>query len=234
MGIVGRTGSKVNFFISPNEPKKVFKLCVENAIPDNITDEFGADFLLITNRGMIPIQRKTIPDLLASVIDGRLSKQSSLLRQSDFPIIIIEGRFRYSENGNVVIGKREQRWTRDSIRNLFRTLRYVEMIDIEFSGSVKDTISMIYQIQSYFDAVHHLSLRSRPSIHTNWIIPSQQERIVYFYQGLPGISVIRAKSLAEKFSSPLQLYQASVEEITEIPRFGQNIASRIYNFLREG
>lgn len=54
----------------------------------------------------------------------------------------------------------------------------------------------------------------------------------YFYDGLPGIAVVGAQKLADRFPSPMNLYQASVEEIMEIKGMGKVVSQGIHNFLR--
>ena len=225
----------MNFFISPKElPKKRVYLFGSDAIPDMIVDEAGADFMLITNRGIVVLQRKTILDLIASVKDGRLAQQLPLMRKSsEFPILLVEGHFRYSRNGQLLNGRgRNRRWTKDGIRNLLRTVKYVELIDVEYSDSLRDTVRIIYQTQKYFDTKQHLSTKGRASISKDWIVPTYQERLIYFYQGLPGLGVARAKVLSEHFKSSIDLHAASVKDITAVPGFSKSTATVIYDFLR--
>ena len=151
---------------------------------------------------------------------------------SNIQILLLEGKFRYSKDGILIQGRRKTRWSRKGINNLLRSIRWVEGVDIEQSSCLSDTVTTVLQIQEYFDKTDHTSLKGRPRIHTNWIRPTSEERVRYFYDGLPGVAVVGARKLQERFTSPMQLYSASVEEIMEIPRIGRALATGIFNFLR--
>jgi len=223
----------LSIIITSNEPREIKNAFGDLAIEIPLE---GFDILLYTQRGKIPIERKHIPDdLLASVTDGRLQRELAAMRQvSKFPILLCHGRFTYSTDGTLVMGRRRQNWTKKGIRNLCRTIRYVEGIDIEWADTVEDMVETVQEIEKYFNQTHHLSLKIRPGIHTNWLVPSRSEKIQYFYQGLPIISAIRAKELEKKYPYPIDLYGATIDDLMTIPGFGRTIAKGIYDFLRRG
>ena len=221
----------MTIFIDSNEPRKVKNAFGEHAIDIPLN---GYDFEIYTESGLVCIERKRIPgDFLGSVTDGRLYKQILSMRESSsIAILLLEGKFRYTKEGILVQGRRRTRWNRKGINNLLRSIRWVEGIDIERSSGLDETVDTVLQIEEYFDKIDHLSLKSRPRIQTNWIVPSYGERIIHFYNGLPGVGINGAKKIYDKFPSPMQLYSASVEEIMEVPRIGRALATGIYNFLR--
>ncbi len=221
----------MTILIDSNEPKKVKDAFGENAIDTPLE---GFDFKLYTGCGIVAIERKKVPgDFISSLADGRLYKQILAMRDSsDIQILLLEGKFRYGGDGILFQGRRKSRWNRKGINNLLRSIKWVEGVDIEQSSNISDTVTTVLQIQEYFDKQNHTSLKSRPRIQTNWIVPSYGERIIHFYNGLPGVGINGAKKIYDKFPSPIQLYSASVEEIMEIPRVGRAMATGIYNFLR--
>lgn len=200
------------------------------------------DIEIFTKLGVVAIERKIIPeDLISSVTDGRLYKEIVAMREvSKFNIILFHGSFRYNRDNTLwVPGNKDAKrvgrsWTKKGIKNLCRTLEYVETLHIEWANDSEELVEVVAEVEKYFNQVNHLSLKVRPGLHTDWLIPTRQERIQYFYQGLPSISAIRAKALTGKFPSPMNLYSATVEDFKSIPGIGDKIATGIYNFLREG
>lgn len=223
---------------SPQEPKKL-KVVLMEQIPDCIQDpvceEYGADFLLSTNRGLVGIQRKKFPgDFLASIQDGRLVKELAQLRELEFRIILLEGKPRYTKDGVLLNGRRHSAYTRTGFRNLCRSLQYVEGCYIEWSSNIPDTIAVLKELQGYFDKGLHASLHARHRFESKLFVPSRQERLQFFYQGLPAISVVRSIKLSEVYESPIDLFNAEISDLSKIHGIGKNIATGIYNFIRKG
>ena len=219
--------------ITSTEPKEIKELFGK----DMIEDVMGFDMMLLTNRGKLPMERKKVPgDLLSSVTDGRLKRELDAMRVvSPFNIILLHGTFSYRKDDSVVMyGNKGRNWTKRGVRNLLRTLQYVEGCYIEQAETDEELVQVVHELQDYFDKDLHLSFKTRCGIQTDWLIPSKQEKIMYFYQGLPEVKAIRAKALSERFPSPLDLYQASIEQLMEVSGIGKKLATGIYEFLRSG
>ena len=216
--------------ITTNEPKKIREL-----FQDRVEVPMDFDMVLYTEAGKIGIERKQCPgDLLSSVSDGRLNREILAMREEcNISVILLQGNIRYNKNGTVKLGKRTSyHWTDKGIKNLFRTIQYVEGCYLESARNSVELVQVVNDLQEYFDKKDHTSLKSRTRIQTNWLVPSKDERVVYFYSGLPGLGITGARKLYERFSTPLLLYQASIEEIRQIRGMGKTMAESIYKFLR--
>ena len=220
--------------ISPNElkNKKLKEALGEMACPENIP----FDFMLITERGPVAVERKKFPqDFLASVEDGRFSSECAAMRDiSEFCFLICEGRPRYSRFGKLMAGRRESRYTKAGFRNLCRSLQFIEGVSIEWSSSHEDTVRVLIELQDYFDKDKHLSLRTRPKLITQWFeSATYEQRFLFWLQGCgPGIGPVTAIELAKVFKTPSQLHSAEVDDIMSVKGVGKITASSIYNFLR--
>ncbi len=203
---------------------------------DRIEVPMNFDMMLYTESGKVGLERKKIPgDLLSSVTDGRLNRELLAMREeTQIQVLLLHGSIRYHKDGKLKVwGRRPGRdWTKKGITNLLRTVQYVEGMYLEYAKNNRELVQVVYDLQEYFDKKDHTSLKSRTRIQTNWIVPSYGERIIHFYNGLPGVGINGAKKIYDKFPSPIQLYSASVEEIMEVPRIGRALATGIYNFLR--
>ena len=216
--------------ITTNEPKKI-----KDLLPDLIESPMGYDIKLFTKIGTIGIERKKIPgDLISSVDDGRLGREILAMRDdTDFQVILLHGRIRYDKDGTVHLAKKvKSYWTEVAINNLLRTIEYVECCFLEYAANNYDLIRVLHELQEYLDKGKHMSLKGRPSIQKNWIIPTKEEKVMYFYQGLPGIRVARAREIYNYFPAPLELFCATPVDIAKVPGIGKNTAKGIYNFLR--
>ena len=218
--------------VSSNEWHRVKHLMKE----DGLSVPLPYDFRLYTDAGVVAAERKKSPgDLLSSVTDGRLARECAAMREeAEYRFLIPEGRIHYTRDGHVLDGKWPSHWTRTGIRNLFRSIRFVEEADVEFSINIPDTIRVLRELQEYFDQKRHGSFRARPGIQKNWPVVTYEERFLYWLQGLPSISRIRAESIANRFANPAEVFSATFEDWMSIPRFGEKTVTPIYQFLHGG
>ncbi|RZB38032.1 MAG: hypothetical protein SRB2_00378 [Desulfobacteraceae bacterium Eth-SRB2] len=165
----------------------------------------------------ITIERKTAKDFLILIIDGRLFKQLSKLKEfCKNPILIIEGN-PYNT---------DLKFNRMAIKGALISAEAVWYIPIIFSRSKEDTkdIFMLIgkQIESYIDVV---PLRGgyRPKR-----LKSKQ---LYLLQGLPQIGPMLAKRLLKYFKSVFNVMNASVQDLTEIDGIGRVSAEKIRKVL---
>ena len=216
--------------ITTNEPKDIRQL-----FSDKIETPLGFDFMLYTENGVVGLERKKVPgDLISSIEDGRLGREILAMRdECQIMVILLHGTMRFNPNGTLRLGRRTSyRWTDKGIRNIKRTLEFVEGCYIEYARNNIELVAVVNELQDYLDDDTHLSMKGRTPLRSDWIKSTYYERVRYFYDGLPGVAVVGAKKLADRFPTPLELYSASIEEIMEIPRMGKSLSTGIYNFLR--
>ncbi len=214
--------------VTTNEPRSIKVL-----FPDAIETPLRYDMSIYAELGIAGIERKKIPsDLLASIEDGRLRRELIAMREEcDFSILLLHGKFRFKDD-ILYDGKHPTRWNRKGIRNMLRTLEWVEGCFIEYAVDNIELVDTVHELAEYLDDKSHFSLKGRPGIQKIWAVPTKLEKIVHFYDGLPGIAAVRARALALRFPDPLQLYEASVDDISSIRGFGKSAAIEIHNFLR--
>lgn len=210
--------------------------------PKAIENQMPFDIQLITKRGNIPAERKQFPeDFLASVQDGRFNRECAAMREvSQHRIVIKEGHGNFDRAGFLWQGNRLTKWTRKTIRNLLRSLEYVEGVHIEETEDVRDTAERLEELQLYFDT-EHKSLETRPGFQSNWLKATYEERYVYFLQGFPGISIKRAEAMAREWPTPQALFCGHCRDgmfepsfLEELPRFGKGTTVRMREFWKGG
>lgn len=207
----------------------------DDAILSSLPETKGADVLIYTPLGLYGLQRKRVPeDFVASVNDGRMSRETSLLRDNcDFKRLICEGSFRYRSDGTLIVGRKFPGvYTRERIRGMLFDIWHVKGIPYDYTEDMKDTVRYIRYIIKYFSAQHHDSLFVRPSTKSKWVTPTSSEKDLWLLQGFDGIGPGLADAIIKQFNGrvPLQ-WTCTLEELKRIPRLGK-MADEIYYRLQ--
>jgi len=223
----------VRVLLSPTEGA-LFEGFKGDAFTSSIPEQKGADVLLYTKRGLLGIQRKEVPhDFCSSFIDGRLTRETSLLAdQCTFKIVVCEGRFRYYPDGSVVISKKfPAKFTREQIRAILFDIKYVKGVDVDYTEDTDDTIRYIKKIAKYFEQDKHLALYTRPAAKGVWYVPSSKDLDLWLLQSFPGIGPTLADSIITTCGGRVPLaWTCTLEQLQKTPRLGKR-AKDLWNRL---
>ena len=219
--------------VSPSEPGQLREALA--AVSSPLCEEKGADILAPTRKGLLGLQRKQIPcDLLASLEDGRLARELPLIaRGTDFPILLLEGEFFYDADDRLRVDGRPTRYTRLGIKRLLRSVFHSHGIYVEFSADLSETPAVVKELIDYFGH-NHLSLLARPKAQGLWGRPTPNDQLRYFYQGIPGVGVVLAQTLAGVFPAPADLLSASLADLKATPGIGKQRAGQVFRFMYGG
>jgi ERCC4-type nuclease len=179
--------------------------------------------------GRVGLQRKTVPDLFASIRDGRLTRSVSAMSALDVAVLVIEGEVRWSAEGFAEptgpTGRPVTPWHRDAYRSLLWSVR-ARGIWVEAVPDVDSTVATVLSLHRWAGKATHDTLDRRPgrrgadptAVHVlqglAGIGPRLASRIVEHFQGLPiawtvterelasvrGIGPVRAKRLSESLA----------------------------------
>ena len=217
-------------FVSPNERRAIKKLIGD----DGVEMVMPHDFKLYTRAGIVAGERKRFPsDFLASITDGRMSKECAAMRYAPFRVLFAEGRGTYNEWGMLMNGRMATRWTRGGIRNLLRSLRYVEGVDVEFTRNMAETVQCLHELQVYFDATNHVSMRRRAGFSPDFMYKTEHERYLHWLQGLPEIGYRRAVALAEVYHCPVDLFAATASDLRAVRGMTDPASRAVCSFLHD-
>lgn len=159
-------------------------------------------------------ERKTLPDLIASIKDGRLFRQGlRLASASARGILILEGSSRDLAHN---------RMRREAIQGALMTLTLSFGIPLLRAVDADETARLILLAARQGRARASGSL-PRPGQRPRGK-PRVQSRIL---QGLPGIGPERAKRLIDHFGSIEAVMAANVGELAGVPGIGERIAHGI-------
>lgn len=170
--------------------------------------------------GRLLVERKTLPDLAVSLIDGRLFRQMNRLAASNLKgVLILEGRSRDLEPAGV---------RRQALQGALLTVSLVLGIPILRAISPAETAWLLVQAARQARVVASGALpRSgyRPK--------GRRQRQLFILQSLPGVGPTRAARLLEHFGSVQQVLNAGAEGLAAVEGIGQGIARRIQDAIAE-
>ena len=103
--------------IDSREPRSLKeRLC--GLIEDCATrQEPVGDYLIFDKDGhVLGVERKAIDDLLSSLAGGKLRRQVSALKKYDRQLLLLQGHWRLSPSGKVLVGTRESGWVASTVQ----------------------------------------------------------------------------------------------------------------------
>lgn len=164
--------------------------------------------------GRFLFERKTMPDLVVSIICGRLFEQA--LRLAAAPTraaIILEGTSHdLAESG--------MRW--ESIQGALVTVTLFCGVALLRTRTPEETVrTMLFTAQQG----RALALGALPR--GGYRPRGRRARQLYILQGLPGVGPKRARLLLTQFGSVERVVAASVSELCDLPGIGEQTAEKI-------
>lgn len=211
--------------VDNREPKLIIRELAKEEIEVESKQLETADFILQTKNlnneiQNVGIERKTINDLLNSIIDKRLINQLMILKENfDIPILIIEG----EDN---IYSLRD--FHPNSIRGIIATVAVDFQIPIIYTKNERDTVKYLGLIAKRLE-------KSRKPIS---LTPKRKpltikEKQLYLVETLPGIGPTLAKSLLKEFKTIKKLINAEEKELQNVEKIGKIKAKELKLLFEE-
>ncbi len=157
-----------------------------------------ADYLI----GDVAIERKTVSDLISSMINKRLIQQLNQLKKYNQQILIIEGNINEVLNENSNLSK--------AIRGLIVSITTNYKIPIIFTRDYEDTAKYLITI-----AKQQTKPKTTISLHSR-IPKTILEQKSYILESFPNIGPKKSQKLLKKFRTIKNTINAQEEELKEI------------------
>ena len=209
--------------VDHRENKEIIKELIKEEMEVEKKQLDMGDFIIQTKNlnGQIQnvgIERKTINDLLNSIIDKRLITQLMLLKENfEVPLLIIEG----EENIYAI-----RDFHPNSIRGIIATIAIDFQIPIIHTTNFRDTAKYLALIAKRLEKPRKpLSLVPKRKALT------LKERQLYLIESLPGIGPTIAKSLIEKFKTIKEIINADEKELKKVDKIGKIKAKELKNLF---
>lgn len=174
------------------------------------------DYLLSDN---VAVERKTTEDFIQSIIDGRLFRQISELRDVyPLSLLIIEG-------NDVLNTKRKIH--PNAIRGAMAALAVSYSLPILWTKNQAETAYLLHAIAKR-EQVHN---NRAVAIRTKNRKRSMNEEQEFLVAGLPKISTKMARRLLKHFGSPKKIFEAGESELMEVGGIGKETTKIIKKLL---
>jgi len=207
--------------IDKREPDFYFRMLKNRSIDVKLDQLEIGDFLLPDET---VIERKTVNDLINSVVDGRIWLQASNLTQYKHPIILVESRdkwksFYFSNTKN----------PHKIYFSAISAITYSFSIPVITLDSKYDTIDFV---ESLWKKITSEKPSSRPVKKMRKTASYDEIRENLLAQ-IPGISISKAKSLLNHFGTIQNITNANVTELKQLNGIGKKLAKVISAILQE-
>jgi DNA excision repair protein ERCC-4 len=171
-------------------------------------------------RGWI-FERKTLPDLIESIIDGRLFSQAHRLVQAGAPTaIILEGKA--SDIAGTLM-------RREAIQGALTSLSIIYRIPVLRALDAAETARLLVY------AAHQLRRHAADQIVRRGRRPKRRRRLqLHLLQGLPGIGLEKAIRLLDHFGSVEAVMRAGAADLEQVDGIGEKLAGSIRWILSDG
>ena len=165
------------------------------------------------------MEKKAIPDFVASIIDGRLLEQlKHLKRNFEKSLLVIEG-----EEDIYSVRKVHA----NAIRGMLGAITLGYGIPVLYTKNPKDTAGLLAVLaKREQDKERDISLHERKPL----TLKEQQEFLV---SALPGVGLSLATELLKHFGSVRKIVNASEEELKQVEKVGEKISKKIREVLEE-
>jgi ERCC4-type nuclease len=160
------------------------------------------------------VERKTVTDFAASLVDGRLLRQAKRLADLRMrTVCVLEGRPRYGK----VLGV-----PRHALQGAMVALTVQFGIPVLRSSDPAETARLIVY------AGRQMRRCARGAVRRNAYRPrGRRKQQLFILQGLPGVGPMRAANLLDRLGSLEAVFMAEEEELAEIEGIGAGLATRI-------
>lgn len=197
-------------------------------VADPLPEEHGADYLFSGKPGLVGIQRKTVPDLLRSLEDGRLAREVALLKRLPVGVLLVEGWPPVAPDGRLLLPG--NRYTRAQLRNLLRSV-WSEGLLVEHTEGIDDTAAAVLEMRDYYRKEVHRSLAVRPKPKTDWGSRTDRDWAIHILQGFPGVGPVLAEAIYDRFGEVPLRWTCSRKELQEVDGIGKIRADVLWKTL---
>lgn len=217
--------------------------------------DFG-DFMFLGNGPensliTVGVERKSIKDLLNSIVTGRLSGHQipGMLGQYDYSYVLVEGIWRYSPesgtlqtlNGSqwVDLSFGQRRFMAKEVTNFLNTMAVKTGIHVVYSDTRKETVQVVCSLYHWWNSKQwdqhssHLSpnkAHKGPQGEVAILRPTLVRRVA---AEMKGIGWGKSKLVESYFPSLIRMVNATEREWRNVPGIGKGIARDVVEEIRK-
>lgn len=220
-------------WIAPTEHElqRILRNTTHGWISSPLPEQHGCDILAPTRNGVIGFQRKTLPDLTASLQDGRLYYELSQLVSSatvTHSFLIVESLFtRTTDNLHYT----EAPISVSTLRALVAKFAAYGTSYVPTS-SPPDTLAACLSISHYLSSDKALSIHRPKQTSNEWGLTTNKTYGVFLLQSFPGIGPKVATAIYEHFNGVPLAWTVTAADLARVPGVGKVRAATLLDALR--
>ena len=176
-------------------------------------EAYGSDFLFLTKHGLVGVQRKALPDLVASLRDARLQRELVQAEKLEHFVLVAEGEW-----------SDKLRISRAEYNGVMLSLQSYGVWTMTTRDTV-ETAELLRQMEGYFDKDSHDSLLRKPK--------SKVPPELHILQHFDGISLTRAKAIYDRFGRVPLCWACSEQEMLSVDGIGRITVDKMKKQLGE-
>lgn len=195
----------------------------------SLPEKWGCDILIRTSDKWVGVQRKAVPDFIASVIDGRLSKevqQMSACGRLDVKVLLVEGDATFTSDGVYMSNGYGSQWTLAQHRGMLWSVAS-RGIWVDHTRSITETRVWLKMFEQWCSKERHSALDRRPAAIGSWGKPDSREFGLHLLQGLPNVGPELAARIYDNFGGVPWSWSVSEKELMAIPGVGKKRAAEM-------
>jgi len=189
----------------------------------------------------IGVERKTIRDLVNSMISGRLSGHQlpGLLNSYHVVYLVVEGIYRPGDDGALELWGRSGWYTLtpvvmyDAVINFCNTLAVVTWVHVFQTGTDRETVKLVRALERWWEKEyekHSSHIRSRTPETVYLFKPTFKQTVA---ASLPGIGTEKAKAVCVAFPTVEAMATAEVGDWVKVPGVGKGIAEKVVKAFQQ-
>lgn len=219
----------MSILVSTTEPQKLQELGTASWAPEKV----GCDFLVLSGKKRIGVQRKKFPDdFLSSYADGRIGEQIGRMQKLRQALFIIEGHGRWSTEGELIGSSHFQNLTIQQLFGMFYTLMFLHGRPVLWVRDMKETGQALAELDAWVRKEKHESTIRRPKpTKSSWGQVSNEQWASHLLQSFPGVGPGTAENIVKHFGYVPLTWTVAVEEMEEVPGIGTATAKKLMGAL---
>jgi ERCC4-type nuclease len=196
----------------------------------SLPERHGCDFFYIQSNGILGFQRKTLADLAASLVDGRLHYELGQMESSatvTHSYLIIESDLRRTVDGQLFDAKLSIETVRSVIAKFAsRGVGYLP------SSDTRDTIRGILGVARYVSSPSFSTTHRPKQLKDAWGTVGSDAYSLFLLQSFPGIGPKQAAAIHSHFGYVPIAWTVTVEQLMSVPGIGRKTAEKLIAALR--
>jgi ERCC4-type nuclease len=212
----------MSILVSPAEPATLRSLGASSTVPEA---QYGADFLIAAKGFTIGVQRKEFPgDFLSSLSDGRLGESVVKLTKTTMPVLLLEGKPRWTFSGQLLghdYGQGRQ-FLRSQLRGLLFTMQNEFGVAHHWTDDVNDSFEFLRELDRWGRKDKHDSLLGRPGVKGAGMRKrvTDRDHAIHLLQGFQGVGAELAGRIYDHFGGVPLHWSVTADEFLEIEGLG--------------